>query len=301
MVQGTAGSHGAAPGPVAPSMALGVTAVELYDGDGEQFGLSLARLLPKLGSHLERARRVTDVRDVTGCDVAAWIDAPLPGGGVPSLATRHNRRSAARLGFRLLRQAGIVDHDPTVDLVLPSRSTRRSARPLTTEEIGFGRAASIGSLTDTRRPALWALAEATATTHEIPRVLPQHVDLATRTVWLSGSNKIEPRDAALADWGVAALERRLDQLDTTTGPLVYQGAGKSEAGMQAAASNTIRRILGDAGLRTDPGVVPASIRAWAGLEVFRDTGRIEEVAIVLGCHSLDTAAAIIGFDWQDQQ
>ena len=165
----------------------------------------------------------------------------------------------------------------------------------------MGRAASIGSLTDTRRPALWALAEATATTHEIPRVLPEHIDLARRTVLLCGSNKIEPRDAALTDWGARALERRLDEIDTTTGALVYQGAGKSEAAMQAAASNTLRRILIDAGIRTDPGVVPASIRAWAGLEVFRDTGQIEEVAVVLGCRSLDTAAAIIGFDWQDQQ
>jgi hypothetical protein len=40
-------------------------------------------------------------------------------------------------------------------------------------------------------------------------------------------------------------------------------------------------------------------RAWAGDRVFRATGRIEEAAVALGCHTLDTAAAIIGFDWRD--
>src|SRR5690606_25312555 len=121
----------------------------------------------------------------------------------------HNRRSAARLGFRLLREAGVVDHDPTLDLRLPPRPHGREARPLSDEEIDRGRAASVGRLEATLRPAVWALAEATATTHEIPRVRSDHVDLAAGTVQLGGSSKLEARQAQLTDWGAQALAARL--------------------------------------------------------------------------------------------
>jgi len=283
----------------APSIALGGVAVLLDAGTPGQFSLSLTRLLPKLGRHLEAGRRVDDVRNVSSEDVRAWVKAPLPGGALPSVATRHNRRSAARLGFRLLREAGVVDHDPTLDLVLPPRSGGREARPLTDQEIELGRAASRRTLGETRRPALWALAEATATTHEIPRVRAHHIDLGQGSVFLSGSSKSLPRVVLFTDWGTDALERRVRELGAADRPLVYEGTGQSAASMQAASAMTLTKILTQAGLRHDPAVMPASIRAWAGDRVFRATGRIEEAAVALGCHTLDTAAAIIGFDWRD--
>lgn len=296
MAQGIAGvAEGAA---FAPCVALG-HAVVLLGASSEQFSLSLARLLPKLGMHLERARRLDDIRKVSMADVRAWICAPLPDGAMPSMATRHNRRSAARLGFRLLREAGVVDHDPTLDLVLPPRRRGREARPLTDQEPELGRAAARPTLGETRRPGLWALAEATATTHEIPRVRARDVDLGQGTVLLSGSSKTRPRLATLTDWGTDALERRIRELDSADRPLVYEGAGKSAASMQAASAMTLTKILTQAGLRHDPAVMPASVRAWAGDRIFRATGRIEEAALALGCHTLDTASAIIGFDWRD--
>ena len=283
----------------APSVALATVAALLDCESSEQFSVSLARLLPKLGRHLEAARRIGDVRDVSAADVRAWVNAPLPGGVMPSVATRHNRRSAARLGFRLLREAGVVDHDPTLDLVLPPRSRGREARPLTDEEIELGRAATRRTLGETRRPGLWALAEATATTHEIPRIHARQVDLGQGTVFLPGSSKIIPRWANLTDWGIDALERRLCELGSADRPLLYEGAGTSPSSMQAASAMTLTKILTQAGLRHDPAVMPASVRAWAGDRVFRATGRIEKAAVALGCHTLDTAAAIIGFDWHD--
>jgi len=283
----------------APSVAL-ATVAGLLDGDSsEQFSVSLARLLPKLGRHLEAARRVDDVRNVSAADVRAWVNAPLPDGAMPSIATRHNRRSAARFGFRLLREAGVVVHDPTLDLILPARSGGREARPLTDQEIELGRAAARRTLGETRRPGLWALAEATATTHEIPRVRADHLDLDQGTVFLSGSSKTLPRVEKLTDWGIDALERRVREIGTAHRPLVYEGAGKSASSMQAASAMTLTKILTQAGLRHDPAVMPASVRAWAGERVFQTTGRIEGAAVALGCHTLDTAAAIIGFDWQE--
>lgn len=296
-------AQGMAPRPVrvdfAPSVALERVATLLDSVGSEQFSLSLARLLPKLGRHLEVARRIDDVRSVSATDVRAWVNAPLPDGVMPSVATRHNRRSAARLGFRLLREAGVVDHDPTLDLALPRRSRGREARPLTDQEVELGQAAARRTLGETRRPGVWALAEATATTHEIPRVHTHHVDLGQGTVFFPGSSKTLPRLANLTDWGIDALERRVRELNAADRPLVYEGAGTSAASMQAASAMTLAKILTQAGLRRDPAVMPSSVRAWAGDRIFRATGRIEEAAVALGCHTLDTTAAIIGFDWRD--
>lgn len=155
----------------------------------EQTVAWLGHLLPKLGRFLENGRSIRDVGSVEVADVAAWVNAPLPGGQPPSLATRHNRRSAAELGFRMLRELGLVGHDPTSDLILPTRAPGRQTRPLTTDEVGAGRAASLGRLSESRLPAVWALAEATATTHEIPRVRPKDVDIHAGTVWCRDRTK----------------------------------------------------------------------------------------------------------------
>ncbi len=145
---------------------------------------------------------------------------------------------------------------------------------------------------------MWALAEATATTHEIPRVLPDHVDLDAGTVVLSGSAKTEPRVATLTDWGRQVLARRLDLVGPTDRSLTYQGKG-SAASMQASSSMAIARILNEAELRGDLSVKPESVRAWAGHRVWVETGRIESAATALGCGSLDTTARIVGYEWAE--
>lgn len=280
---------------VAPAAVLSQVSSAGLEGS-YQSGIALGRLLPKLGAYLERVRGVADVRMVTAADVAAWIEAPLPDGSRPALATLHTRRAAARLGFRLLRQAGLLDRDPTIDLTLSSRPPHRLARPLTDEEVRLGRSAAAPNLDETRRAAAWALAEATATTHEIPRVLSGHVDLASNVVWLHGSTKQTPRFASLTSWGRHALHRHLTRCELDR-PLVYSGRGDSPAAMQASASTLLARVLEAAGLRDDPRILPGSVRAWAGRRVFEETGRIDEVARALGCKTLDSAALIIGFDW----
>lgn len=229
--------------------------------------------------------------------MATWVKALLPGGRHPSLATQHNRRSAASAGFRILRELGVADHDPTLDLVLPARTRDRETRHLTDDEVEAGRASSVDTLSESRLPSVWALAEATATTHEIPRVRPEDVDLDAGTVWLSGSAKTESRTASLTKWGVRVLARRLDTADLGLS-LTYEGRGSAPS-MQASSSMAISRVLNRAGLRDDPAVKPESVRGWAGQRAWRQTGRIETAAIALGCKSLDTAAAIIGYEWAD--
>lgn len=259
-----------------PIDALGGLAVELYGRESERLASSLARLFPKLGAHLERAGGVADIRLVTPRHVSVWVDAPLAGGRRPSEATRHYRRAAARLAFGLLRDAGVVGHDPAADVRLPPRREDRISRPLTDEEVRVGRAAALVTLDETRRPAVWALAEATATPSELPRVLPQHVDLRAGTVLLLGNSRVEPREAPLTVWGARVLERRLGSTGGTDEPVVCEGSGQSAASLRTSAVAALVRVLTDAGLRSDPTVKAGSVRAWAGHRVFSETGRIQD-------------------------
>jgi integrase/recombinase XerC len=216
----------------------------------------------------------------------------------PSVATSHLRRSAVRLLFRVLRQLSVVEHDPTLDLVLPPRSSL-PARPLTDDEIALGRSYSLHSIIETRRPAAWALAEASARTSEIPNVCVRDLDLDIGRVWLGGGTKVEPRWASLTTWGASALERRLETVwsDPDT-PLVYEGRGSLES-RQASACDAIGETLRRAGLADEPDVRPLSVTAWAGRRVLDETGRIDAVARALGIRSLDRAASLIGWDWAD--
>jgi integrase/recombinase XerC len=216
----------------------------------------------------------------------------------PSVATSHLRRSALRLLFRVLRQMSLVEHDPTLDLVLPPRSSLQ-ARPLTDDEIALGRSYSLHSLIETRRPAAWALAEASARSSEIPGVCVRDFDLAAGRVWLAGGTKVEPRWASLTTWGGQALERRLQAIGTDPDmPLVYEGRGSPES-RQASACDAIGETLRRAGLGTEPDVRPLSVTAWAGQKVLDETGRIDAVARALGMRSLDRAATLIGWDWTE--
>jgi integrase/recombinase XerC len=216
----------------------------------------------------------------------------------PSVATSHLRRSAVRLLFRVLRQLSLVDHDPTLDLALPPRSSLR-ARPLTDDEIALGRSFSLHSVVETRRPAAWALAEASARTSEIPGVCIRDLDWDNGRVWLAGGAKVEPRWAPFSMWGARALERRLETVgsDPDT-PLVYEGRGSLES-RQASACDAISETLRRAGLADEPDVRPLSVTAWAGRKVLDESGRIDAVARALGMRSLDRAATLIGFDWTD--
>src|SRR5205085_6736330 len=68
---------------------------------------------------------------------------------------------------------------------------------------------------DLRHPLAWALAEATARTSEIPRVLIGNVDDAAGTVSLGGSSQCHPRTVAFTGWGLTQVRRRLRRSNTS--------------------------------------------------------------------------------------
>jgi integrase/recombinase XerC len=268
---------------------------------------SMRRLVEVMGRFLafvERGHGSVPLTDVSQEHVGAFVLAPvstIDSFREPSVATAHLRRSGVRLLFRVLRTVGVVEGDPTLDLVLPPRSSL-VARPLTDDEIVVCRSFALRTLTETRQPAAWALAEATARTSEIPCIRMRDLDLGARRVWIHGGAKTEPRFGCLSAWGVQQLDRRVRDLGEVGAepdePLVYRAAG-SAASAQASAARAIRETLTRAGLGRESDVRPVSVAAWAGRRVLQDTGRVEAVARRLGVRSLDGAAQIIGWDWTD--
>lgn len=238
--------------------------------------------------------------DVSAGHCEMFIKAMVPGGSgarPPALATMHLRRTNLRLLFRTARDLGLFEGDPTLDLVLPPRTSLKTP-PLSDEEVALCRSFSLRSLTETRLPAAWALAEATARTSEIPHIRVSDMDVERGRVWVHGSPKTEPRWGQLTTWGLSQLMRRIESLAGKHPLLVYSGQGNAEA-KQAASCIAVSETLVRAGLGAEPDVRPGSVVAWAGARIFEQTGRIEEVARRLGMRSLDRAARFIGFDWKN--
>jgi site-specific recombinase XerD len=244
--------------------------------------------------------RRTDEVDAGAC--RAFIDAPTRTGAAPTAATRHFRRTTLRAVFRTGRHLGLFDGDPTLDVDLPPRSGL-GARPLTDDEVVLCRTATWTSrATDARRAAAWALAEATATTAEIP--LLRRCDLTVTAVgWdvsLPGSRRVAPRTVALTDWGAAVITRRLAELDDDPDvPVVYGGsAAEGTTARHAAGCALVATVLSVCGLGGEPDVRPASVRHWRARRLFDAGARVEDVAVLLGHRSLDEAAAAVGHDWR---
>lgn len=292
----TSDGHGA--GRTPPCEHVDV-ALELASADLAPLSVRFLRLnLTRLGRYLINARGIDDLRDATSEDIEAWMRAANPDGSPPALRTLHNRRGAVRAAFRALHEHGLVDHDPTAQIELPSRGNLpRACRPLTDEEVAQGRAAAVASERAIQRPASWALAEATATSFEIGQCQATDLDLDSGTVWLRGSKSTQPREAMLTDWGITTLRRVSKGLEPST-RIAYRGDGDA-AVAQVSAARALAATMSRAGFYHDDRATSASLRAWAGVRIFRQTQQIEQVALALGCQSLDTTADIIAYSWQD--
>ena len=255
-------------------------------------------LLHRFETFLAVGHGVVSLAEVTRAHVVLFISAAPAGDTTtePAAATMHLRRSAIRLLFRLARESGLEVGDPALDIALPARAPRR-VRPLTDAEIVMCRGASLHTLTETRLPAAWALAEATARTSELPSIMASDVDLPSGIVRIHGSSRTRPRRGFLSDWGIQQLRRRLDtpaSAGAADTAVIYKGDRGGASG-QASASAAIAWTLRRAGLTVES-VRPASVAAWAGRRLLDEGVALEEVARRLGIRSLDRAANFIGLD-----
>ena len=282
-----------------PADAVGAVAAFLA-GEGavtEQSFERLVELMERFAVYATTGHGIDDLRAVSRSLVDEFVEAPNTHGAPPSASARHIRRCAVRLLFRVSRQLGYLEIDPTMDLGLPARRPE-GARALTDLEVEMCRAASMYRFDGTRLPAAWALAEAGVRTGELANVTVGDLDLDPdgRGLWSPGCRSAIPRHATLTDWGAAQLCRRVARLgDDPTQPVVYTGNG-SEKSKQAASCIAISVTLTRAGLGDDPNVRPVSVTAWVGRKILDETGRIDDVTTRLGMRSLDRAARLVGLD-----
>jgi hypothetical protein len=115
--------------------------------------------------------------------------------------------------------------------------------------------------------------------------------------------QLGPKAAAAMHTRVADLERSASRSHMTFDPtsallLVGRAPGrcKSVNQPQVVASN-LKRALAAAGLKR-PGVTAGSLQVYAANACYAISSRVEDVAQLLGLHSLDRAMAKVDHQWQ---
>ncbi len=282
---------------VTPTSAVDAVATFLADTDAvsEQSFERLVELMERFAVFATTGHGLADLRACSRGLVDGFVTAPTSQGEAPSATVMHLRRCAVRMLFRVARQLGFVDVDPTMDLGLPARRPS-AARPLTDVEVDVCRAASMYRFDGTRLPAAWALAEAGVRSGELAKITVGDLDPDGTGLWSPGCRSALPRHVDLTGWGVAQVRRRVTRLDGDPDrPLVYEGDG-SDKSRQAASCIAVSVTLTRAGLGDDPAVRPVSVTGWAGRKVMEATGRVDLVATALGMRSLDRAARLIGLE-----
>ncbi|WP_327262966.1 hypothetical protein OG444_16875 [Streptomyces sp. NBC_01232] len=220
-----------------------------------------------------------------------------------AVATRLMRRSVVRTAFRTLRELGLSDQDPTRDIVLPAR-THEGVRPLTEDEAVLLRHHAAYATRPTRHAAAAALALAGGHSGEIGHSVVADLDLPRNRVWMHGARKYNPRWCQLDAWSRHVLAERARHVlaqhpNESTARLAVSCAPAPDPALQARTCVALRDLLRRIGLDGEPDVAPASVTTRAAVETFESTGLIEESARRLGLRSLDRAAALVGYDWQN--
>lgn len=224
--------------------------------------------------------------------------------GDSATATQHQRRAVLRSFYRTLRELGLTDADPTRDIRLPDRSGSR-IRPLDEDEAIALRHAAEYVTRPSRHAAAAALALSGGHTGEIGHIRVRDLDPKSGTVWLHGSTRTNPRWRPLDPWALRVLEARAafvarQRRNPDAAPdsrLAVSSAPAPDEHLQARACVALSDLIRRIGLGAEPRVKPASLTAYAGVRIFGDTGKIEDVARGLGLRSLDRAADLVGYDW----
>ncbi|MEU1902970.1 integrase [Streptomyces hygroscopicus] len=272
----------------------------------DKFGLLLKRF--ERYAHLRGATVLDDVtQDLAEDFITARGRSRHGHVSNSATATMLLRRSVIRAAYRTLRELQLSDTDPTQDIHLPRRAVG-DVRPLTEDETIDLRHHASFVTRPSRHGAAAALALAGGHSGEIGHIRVRDLDAKNRRVWMHGSTKTDPRWCPLDNWGLDILVNRARfvsarQLRPESAPrahLAVSDRHASDAALQARVCVAVRDLLTRIGLADETGVKPSSVTAWAGVEAFERTGRIEEAARRLGLRSLDRAAAVIGHAWREQ-
>jgi site-specific recombinase XerD len=256
--------------------------------------------------YMAKVHQLAHLREVTPVQARQYLTLPrvtASGVGDRPATSLHGRRSTVRLLFRVARQLGLADSDPTLDIELPRRPVR-TIRALVDEEVALGRSYSLTTLTESRVPASWALGEATAGPSEQAHICVSDIDTKLWRVWIHGGDRHRSRWGQLTEWGSIQVERQLRSVprQQSDDPLLLIRRGRSSAANRLrVGSDAISSVLRRSGLSSDPGVHAGSLPAWAGAKALADGAPIDEVARMLGVTKLDRAAAIVGLQWRSAE
>ncbi len=252
----------------------------------ERFGGLIARF----GSRLA-ATGVTSLTTITDDDCEQFLWARTKRNVAPSIHTVHLRRSAIRSLFAVLIELGEDLTDPSLGVALPTKRVRRT-RPLTDDEMKMLRIVALGRRSRTVRATLVvALAEATATTGEIPQLRWCDLHISDGTIDLPGAAPVSARRADLSPWGLLILKNEAANHEGDEWIITRVAAYADGHSGQSAMSNLLAKLLHTAGL-IGGDFRPSSIRLWAGTRVLGTAG-IEGAAKALGLASLDATRAAL--------
>lgn len=261
---------------------------------------SWARMVSEIARFAQYAEwyGATELAQITPSLAAEFIEQPITRRSgareVPATGTQRVRRGGIRLLFGTARFLGLATGDPTIDIRLPSTSNN-PIRSLDDDEEALGRIWSRRTLADTRRPAGWAIGQATATNSEAAALVVGDLNLSAGRVWLHGNERWrESRWGELTPWGIEQIERRLGEVGTDPSTPFLTAATASRNARQASTNILIADVLTFAGLKGRPGIKPMSLPAWAGRQVYEGTGSIEAAADALGMRDLNSVARMIG-------
>ena len=266
------------------------------------------------------AHGVTTLADVTDALCELWIRAPHPrrGGLMPtglpvsaSASTMRLRHGVLTAAVRSWLDSGLMAENPLPSLCF-ERQPRKPPAPLTPPEAVRVRTATLQGTRDRCAAVAVAAALAGAAQSEIARLTIADFDLDAASLRLVGRGRSGARIVRVGPAGVTALEARLRELARE---LRHTGISKSSPhtplalrrpldsysphAVAPAIASTLSRSLGRAGI-TRPGVRSGSFRDYAANRIYALTGRVEDVADVVGIASLDLALRLIVPEWQAQ-
>ncbi|WP_405728347.1 hypothetical protein OG607_26395 [Streptomyces sp. NBC_01537] len=217
----------------------------------------------------------------------------------PAPGSERQRRGALRTLFADCRSMGLTTAHPLLDAPAIPRSPRRPAQQITDAEVAKLRFHAGYGAPRSRYAALLALLLAGQASAEIACATTADLDTPGARISTAGSTHTLARSCPLDDWSLQALAQRAARLaDIGPGPHPLVTTASSAYRAQASVGAGFSVIARRAGLSTAKRQVRLrDVTAYRGQQVFAQTGRLSEVARVLGLTSLDAAAATIGYDW----
>ncbi len=248
-------------------------------------------------AQLEGAESVDEASDL----LDRWVTAPDLGRRRQvqpvSVAAQHRRRRAVRFAYTRLRAWGITAAFPAVDATLPARIAPQ--RPILTDDDVSIITWTASQRLNTVQPTTLALAAAGVTAGEVGFICGDDVDTEQWQILTPGSGKSRSRTITVRPEHREFIQDRLETRRlvgiVAQEPLAYRGNSPQEHVRSAMASKAIASLGRAAGVPLTIG----RLNAWAALQRYTMTGRIEDVAHLLGLRSLDAAARVIGLEWQD--